>query len=86
MGTSDIHGIIDWQFKTALGGHRPVTLVFATEKTTKSIKKALFSGRTAVWYKDNLIGKYERLLPLLKESLTIDEPRYIKLNCGKSKN
>ena len=39
MGTSDIHGIIDWQFKTALGGHRPVTLVFATEKTTKSIKK-----------------------------------------------
>ena len=78
LGTSDIHGIIDWQYNTALGGHRPVTLVFATEKTTKSIKKALFSGRTAVWYKDNLIGKYERLLPLLKESLTVDEPRYIK--------
>lgn len=78
MGTSDIHGIIDWQYKTALGGHRPVTLVFATEKTPESIKKALFSGRTAVWFKDNLIGKYERLLPLLKESLTIKEPRYIK--------
>ena len=78
MGTSDIHGIIDWQYKTALGGHRPITLVFATEKTPKSIKKALFSGRTVVWYKNNLIGKYERLLPLLNESLIIKEPRYIK--------
>ena len=78
MGTSNIHGIIDWQYKTAFGGHRPVTLVFATEKTAKSIKKALFSGRTVVWYKNNLIGKYERLLPLLNESLIIKEPRYIK--------
>ena len=78
IGTSDIHGIIDWQYRTDQGGHRPVTLVFSTEKTKKSIKKALFSGRTAVWFKDNLIGKYERLLPLLKASLGIEKAEYIK--------
>ena len=78
IGTSDIHGIIDWQYRTDQGGHRPVTLVFSTEKTKKSIKKALFSGRTAVWFKDNLIGKYERLLPLLQASLEIEKAEYIK--------
>ena len=33
LGTSDIHGIVDWQYKIPEGGHRPVTLVFAREKT-----------------------------------------------------
>ena len=33
LGTSDIHGIVDWQYRIPSGGHRPVTLVFAREKT-----------------------------------------------------
>jgi hypothetical protein len=48
MGTSDIHGLIDWQFKIPEGGHRPVTLVFAKERTAEAIKEALFDRRTAV--------------------------------------
>lgn len=30
MGTSDIHGLVDWQYQVPEGGHRPLTLVFAT--------------------------------------------------------
>ena len=32
LGTSDIHGIVDWQYRISSGGHRPVTLVFALKK------------------------------------------------------
>lgn len=32
MGTSDIHKLIDWDFKVNEGGHRPVTLVFVARE------------------------------------------------------
>ena len=50
MGTSDIHGLIDWLFKVpnddefsnySLPGHRPVTLVFSKDKTKEGIKNAI---------------------------------------------
>lgn len=71
MGTSDIHELIDWQFNIPEGGHRPVTLVFATEKTEKAIKEALFARRTVVWFNNTLIGREEMLAPLLKTSVQI---------------
>ena len=46
LGTSDIHGLIDWQYDVPYGGHRPVTLVFAEEKSENAIKEALKGGRT----------------------------------------
>ena len=39
LGTSDMNGIIDWQYRIPSGGHRPVTLVFALAKTKSSLKK-----------------------------------------------
>jgi hypothetical protein len=76
MGTSDIHGLIDWEHDIPAGGHRPVTLVFAEEKTENSIKKALENGRTAVWYKNLLIGKEEHVTPLIDACLSITEAKY----------
>ena len=73
MGTSDIHGLIDWDFDVPSGGHRPVTLVFAKEKTEASLKQALFEGRTAVWFNNSIIGKDEHLIPLLRASLTVEK-------------
>ena len=29
IGTSDIHGLVDWQYDIPGGGHRPVTIVLA---------------------------------------------------------
>jgi len=57
IGTSDIHGLIDWDYHPHDGGHRPVTLVFATDKSLDAIHEALRERRTAVWHKNILIGK-----------------------------
>jgi predicted metal-dependent phosphoesterase TrpH len=77
LGTSDIHGLIDWQYNVPAGGHRPVTLVFAKEKTLESIKEALFAHRTAVWMNNMLIGPAETLTQLVKSSLEVTSAAYI---------
>lgn len=76
MGCSDIHGFIDWKYGVADGGHRPVTLVFAKERTEASLKEALFARRTAVWFNNTLIGREEFLLPLIMNSLSVDKATY----------
>jgi len=76
MGSSDIHGLIDWDYKVPEGGHRPITLVFAKERTAESLKEALFARRTAVWFNNMLIGREEFLVPLIKQSLTIRSAKY----------
>jgi hypothetical protein len=70
MCNSDIHGLGEWEWSNA--GHRPVTLVFAKEKTSESIKEALFAGRTLAYYENYLIGKGEYLKSIFKSSLTIE--------------
>jgi hypothetical protein len=77
LGTSDIHELIDWQYKVPEGGHRPVTLVFASEKTKPAVKRALRKGRTVVWYNDKLIGKEKNLNPLIEACLSIESSSYI---------
>ena len=93
MGTSDIHGLIDWLFKVPddnesenknLPGHRPITMVFAKSKDKKSIKEALFEGRTAVFYNEMLIGKEENLKPLIEKCLVINNVN--DLNLGYSED
>jgi 3',5'-nucleoside bisphosphate phosphatase len=78
IGVSDIHNLIDWDYEPHKGGHRPVTLVLANERTADSMKEALFDGRTVVWFKNWLIGLEPNLQPLLKASLTITEATYGK--------
>ena len=77
MGTSDIHGLIDWQYKVPEGGHRPITLVFATERSAAGIKEGLEERRTAVWYNNTLIGREEFVVPLVHASLTVTKAAYI---------
>lgn len=76
MGTSDIHGLVDWQYKIPEGGHRPVTLVFAKERTAEAIKDALMNRRTVVWYNNTLIGREEQLVPLINASLSVSKAAY----------
>ena len=77
MGNSDIHKLIDWDFKVPEGGHRPITLVFAKERTAESIKDALMNRRTVAVYKNLLIGRNEFLVPLIENSLKITSAEYI---------
>ena len=76
MGTSDIHGLIDWDFTGPKVSHRPVTLVFSKEKTEDGIKDGLMNRRTVVYFKNLLIGRNEFLHPLIKSSLVIKRAVY----------
>ncbi|MBK1879902.1 Sb-PDE family phosphodiesterase [Pelagicoccus mobilis] len=76
IGASDVHDLIDWDYEPHKGGHRPVTLVFANEKSTDSLKEALFDRRTVVWFKNSLIGRDAHLYPLLEASLSIKGATY----------
>jgi len=71
IGTSDIHGLIDYQFEIANGGHRPIMLVLAKEKTEASIKEALFANRTVAWFRNVLSGKAENVRAVIDASLEV---------------
>lgn len=71
LGVSDVHYLIDWDYRPNDGGHRTVTLVFAEERTAESIKEALHANRTVAWLGNWLIGREDALMPLLKASLQL---------------
>ncbi len=73
LGVSDIHGLIDWAYDIHGGGHRTVTLVFASSRTAESIREALQARRTVAWMNNTLIGRDEVLMPLIEASLTVTE-------------
>ncbi|HEX7072131.1 MAG TPA: Sb-PDE family phosphodiesterase, partial [Rhodothermales bacterium] len=78
MGSSDIHGLIDWEYGVPEGGHRPVTLVFATARTEAAIREALDARRTAVWHNDLLVGREEWVRHLVEASLRVASARYLR--------
>lgn len=77
IGTSDIHGLVDYQFRLDEGGHRPISLVFAKERTVESIKEALFEGRSVAWFKNTLIGNEKWLKELIRASISASYQDYI---------
>ena len=77
MGTSDVHNLIDWDYEPHSGGHRPVTLILSKARNEGSIKSALFSRRTVVWYKDLLIGEERNVDMLVKACLEISAASYM---------
>ena len=86
MGNSDIHGIISEEYKGPDWKNRPMTLVFAKERTAESLKEALFAGRTLVWFKDMLAGKEEYARQFFNRSISIgkvyfesDKNRYFEI-------
>lgn len=76
MGASDIHGLIDWDY-TDKGNDRPITLVFAKEKSVEKLQEALFQGNTVAVYNSLLVGKPEFLNPLLHASIKINAATYL---------
>ena len=76
VGTSDIHGLVDWSYEVPQGGHRPLMLVFATERSEAGIEEAMRAGRTAAYFKSRLIGKEEYLKPLLQASIRTQTAAY----------
>jgi 3',5'-nucleoside bisphosphate phosphatase len=77
LGVSDVHELIDWDYPPSSGAHRPVTLVFAPERSAEAIRSALFERRTVVWFRNLLIGREAQLLPLLNAALGVTAARYL---------
>lgn len=77
IGTSDIHGLVDWQFNVPDGGHRPVTLALCKEKSITAIREAFFEKRTIAWFNNTLVGREEHLIPLIDACLSVEKASYI---------
>ncbi len=71
VGNSDIHGPSDDHLTRTVESHRTLTLVLAREKTVESLREALLAGRTAVWYRNRLIGREAELAPLFAACVQI---------------
>lgn len=74
IGSSDVHAPINLDYDFDGGEHRPITLVFAKDRTEAALKEALFARRTAVYWKDVLIGGEEFLNPIFKASIRMKYP------------
>jgi len=69
LSNSDIHAPLNLDYHVHDGDHRPLTLVFATARTSTAIKEALFARRTAVYSGEKLIGDEQFLKPIFERSI-----------------
>ena len=76
LGNSDIHQPIQSNIHQQLQTgrtHRPMTLVFARERSVEGIREALLARRTGVYFDDTLVGEAVYLHELFENSLEIEE-------------
>ena len=66
-GNTDMHFLQSYDGKY----HRPVTLIFAKNKSLESVRESFFAGRTAVYCENMIFGKKEFLLPLFEASVKV---------------
>lgn len=74
LSNSDIHAPLNMDFNVHDNDHRPLTLVFATERSHAAIKEALFARRTAVYSGEKLIGEEHFLKPIFERSVKFVKP------------
>ncbi len=67
---SDLHDS-EQESYTGDRSHRPVTLVFATERKAESIRYALENQQTAIYFDDRLVGDRKFLSPIFNASIRI---------------
>ncbi len=74
MSNSDVHDIISEFFTPDLVSHRPMTLIFAKERSEESMKKAMFEANTVAWFGDNLAGPEKLVRELFVRSVSVSKP------------
>lgn len=73
-GNSDIHDEYENYYDTGKYPVRPLTLVFARERTETSLKEALFARRSATLFFNKLIGIADIINPLVNQAIKVSEP------------
>ena len=76
MGNSDVHGTISEIYTKPEYTNRPMTLVFAKEKTSDALKEAMFAGRTMVYFQEKLVGKEEYAKSFFYQCISVGKPYY----------
>lgn len=69
MANSDLHVTSTTAYPQKL--QRPMTLVFAKERTLESLKEALFAGRTLACFNHHLVGKEDFIREIVRKSLSV---------------
>ena len=77
LGNSDTHSPIDYEFGTEPGRLRPITLVFARERSADAIKEALLARRTAVKRGNELFGEEEWLKQIFEKSISFSTTKLV---------
>lgn len=78
IGNSDIHDVLNRKYNRELFPVRPITLVFAKERTEASLKEAMFARRTATLFFNKLIGPKELIDPLINLSIQVSKPYLVQ--------
>jgi hypothetical protein len=73
-GNSDVHNVISEVYPEMEKSIRPMTLVFAKERSQNALKEAMFAGRTLVYSKGMLAGKEEYAKPFFNTAVTVGKP------------
>ncbi len=71
MANTDIHGTVAGDYANDYRWFRPMTLVFAKEKSLEGIREALDARRTLAFFQGTLVGSEEYLAKLVKASLKV---------------
>ncbi len=74
IGNSDVHDVYNRKYDRNRFPIRPVTLVFAKERTEASLKEAMFARRTATLFFNKLVGPKELVEPLVRQSISVSDP------------
>lgn len=69
LGDSDIHAPVGMEYQPSSGDRRPMTLVFAKQRTLSSLKEALQERRTAVIANGMLFGDERYVRPIAESAL-----------------
>jgi len=76
MGSSDMHGLISETYKIPEYTNRPMTLVFAKERSHDALREALFAGRTLVWFHEMIAGRVEYAKPFFYGCISVSKIYY----------
>ena len=71
LGNSDCHAPFFMEVDYLHGGHRPITLVFAKEKSLTGVREALDARRSAVFAEGTVWGREQEVRPLLEACLVV---------------
>ncbi len=71
FANTDVHGPIDFMYDATGTGRRPLTLVFAKDRTLESVREAFFKHRTAALFNDTLVGYAENIIPFAQACLKL---------------